>query len=61
VIDVSEVFTASSICLIMEEVSSSETSVNFCEITWHNIPEECHFHTLYENFKSKIKTRSTTN
>jgi hypothetical protein len=36
-----------------EAVSAFETFVNFCETTWHNIPEDSHLHTLFcENLKS---------
>jgi hypothetical protein len=30
------------IALMMEAVSTSETSVNFYETTWRNIPEDSH-------------------
>jgi hypothetical protein len=30
------------IALMMEAVSTSETSVNFYETTWRDIPEGCH-------------------
>jgi hypothetical protein len=30
------------IALMMEAVSTSETSVNFYQATWHNIPEDSH-------------------
>jgi hypothetical protein len=37
----------------MEAVSTSETSVNFYQTTWRNIPEESHLHTSHdENLKS---------
>jgi hypothetical protein len=32
------------IALMMEAVSHSETSANFYQTTWRNIPEECHLH-----------------
>jgi hypothetical protein len=39
--DVSEVLTASIIiALMMDAVSTSETTVNFYEITLYNIPED---------------------
>jgi hypothetical protein len=39
----------------MEAVSTSETSVNFNEITRRNIPEDRHLHTnRRENLKSHI-------
>jgi hypothetical protein len=38
---------------MMEAVSTSETSANFYEITWRNIPEDSHLHTRRrENLKS---------
>jgi hypothetical protein len=43
--DVSEVLVASIIALMMEAASTSETSVNFYQITWHNNPEGSHLHT----------------
>jgi hypothetical protein len=36
-----------------EAVSTSETSVNFCETTQRNIPEDCHSHSR-ENLKSHL-------
>jgi hypothetical protein len=44
--DVSEVFTAYYIiiALMMEAVSTSETSVNFYETSRRNIPEDSHIH-----------------
>jgi hypothetical protein len=39
--DVSEVLAAS---LMMEAGSISETSVNFCDTTRRNIPEDRHLH-----------------
>jgi hypothetical protein len=57
--NVSEVLFASIIkarsliSLIMESLSTSETSVNFYETTRRNIPEDRHFHALRrENPKS---------
>jgi hypothetical protein len=39
--------------LMMEAVSTYETSVNFYETTQRNIPEGCHLHThCHENLKS---------
>lgn len=29
---------------MMEEVNTSETSINFYEITQHSIPDDCHIH-----------------
>jgi hypothetical protein len=39
--DVSEVHTASTIALMMEEIRTSETSVYFSENTLQYIPEGC--------------------
>jgi hypothetical protein len=49
--------TASTIVLMMEAVSTSETLVNFYQTTWHNIPEGSHFHAtnslkLWSNLQS---------
>jgi hypothetical protein len=44
---VSEVLAASIIALIMEAASTSETSVNFYQTTWHNIPEDSHLHGFW--------------
>jgi hypothetical protein len=47
--DASEVLTASIISvmsLMMEAVSTSETPVNFCEITRRNIPEDSYIRLL---------------
>jgi hypothetical protein len=41
-----EVLTATTITLMMETVSTSETSVSFYKTTWCNIPEGSH---LQEN------------
>jgi hypothetical protein len=42
-----------SIALMMEAESTSETSVNFYQTTWRNVPEDSHFHNLRrENLKS---------
>jgi hypothetical protein len=39
--------------MMMEEVLTSETSVNFYETARRNIPEDCHLHTRRrENLKS---------
>jgi hypothetical protein len=38
-------YLVSAFTLMMEAVSISETSVNFYEITRHNIPENSHLHT----------------
>jgi hypothetical protein len=41
------------IALIMEAISTSETSVNFYQITRRNIPEDSHLHTrCRDNLKS---------
>jgi hypothetical protein len=31
---------------MMEAASTSETLVNFCQTTWHNIPEDSHLQIL---------------
>jgi hypothetical protein len=49
-----EVYTPSIvkvIALMMEAVRTSETSVNFCQTTWRNIPEHGHLYTF-----SKVHT-----
>jgi hypothetical protein len=41
--------------LMMEAVSTSETSVSFCQTTLLNIPEDSHVHTRRrENRKSQL-------
>jgi hypothetical protein len=54
--DVSEVFTTfiiTAMSLMMEAVSSSETSAIIYQITWRNIPEDSHLYTRRrENLKS---------
>jgi hypothetical protein len=46
------------IALIMEAVSTSETSVNFYETTSCNIPEGCQLHAnCCKNFKSQYGAR----
>jgi hypothetical protein len=53
---VPEVLTSSLVALIMEEVSNSETSVNFDKTTRLNIPEDSHLHTrCRENLKSHME------
>jgi hypothetical protein len=43
-----------AIALMMEAVSTSETSVNFYQTTQRNIPEDSHLHTRHrKNLKSK--------
>jgi hypothetical protein len=55
-IDVLEVITASTTLAIgraMEAVSTSETSIDFCETTRRSIPEYSHVYTRRrENLKS---------
>jgi hypothetical protein len=48
--DVSDVLTASIIkaMRIMQAVNTSETSVNFYQTTWNNIPETGHLHLALE-------------
>jgi hypothetical protein len=42
-----------AIALMMEAVSTSETSVNFYQTTWRNISEDSHhYNLLRENLKS---------
>jgi hypothetical protein len=48
--DVSEELRA--IALMMEAVSSSETSVNFYQTTRRNIPEDSHLHSESEQSNS---------
>jgi hypothetical protein len=42
----SRVVSMAIIALMMDAVSSSETSVNFYENTWRSIPEGSNLHTL---------------
>jgi hypothetical protein len=43
---------ALAMALMMEAVSTSETSVNIYQTKWHNIPEDSHIHTRRrENLK----------
>jgi hypothetical protein len=54
-IDVSEVFAASIINLIMGTASTSETSVNFYYATRHKKPEASHIHNrCHDNLKSEL-------
>jgi hypothetical protein len=48
--DVSDVLTVSIIKVmrIMQAVNTSETSVNFYQTTWNNIPETGHLHLALE-------------
>jgi hypothetical protein len=43
---VSQVLTAATIivALKMEAVSTPETSINFHQTAWHNIPKDSHLH-----------------
>jgi hypothetical protein len=43
--DVSEVLSASIIWVMMEAVSTYETTVSFYQITWCSIPEDIQLHT----------------
>jgi hypothetical protein len=46
--------TNSLIALMMEAMSTSETSASFYETTWRNIPEDSNLHTRHhEILKSK--------
>jgi hypothetical protein len=46
-------------CPHHQGISTSETSVNFSEIAWHNIPEDSHLHTRrrekLESHKNRLK------
>jgi hypothetical protein len=54
-VEVSNVLTASIIRVTIEAVSPYETSVNFCQSTRRNIPEDNYLHTRrLENQKSRI-------
>jgi hypothetical protein len=55
VTDISELLTDSIMALMMEAVSTSETSVNFYQTTRSNITEDTHLHTRrQENLKSHL-------
>jgi hypothetical protein len=59
--DVSEVFIASIIALIMEAVLTSEMSVYFDVTTWRYVPEDSEVHTHHrENLKSHICNKEVT-
>jgi hypothetical protein len=50
------VLAASIIAMMMEAASTSETSVNFYQMTRHNNQEVSHLHThRHENLKSQIR------
>jgi hypothetical protein len=54
--DVSGVFTLLVVALMMEAVSTSETSAILHETTWRNIQEHKHIHTCSrEHLKSKLR------
>jgi hypothetical protein len=54
--DFSEVLTVSIRALTMDAASTFETSVNFYQTTWRNIPEDSHLHTRRrENLKSHLR------
>jgi hypothetical protein len=38
---------------MMEAASTSESSVNFCQTTWHNIPEDS-YHLDFGCFQSRV-------
>jgi hypothetical protein len=44
---------ASIIRVMMEAASSSETSVNFYQTTWRNIPEDSQLHTTQISTRMK--------
>jgi hypothetical protein len=47
--------------LMMEAVSTSETSVNFYQTAWRNIPEDSHLHNRRrDNLKFQQKSYETT-
>jgi hypothetical protein len=49
-------YLAYSSALKMEALSSSETSINFCETVWRRIPEDSNFRSYsLENLKSTIE------
>jgi hypothetical protein len=53
---ISQVITISFIrALMMDAVSTSETSINFHETTWSNIPEGCHLQLLnrFQHFNNE--------
>jgi hypothetical protein len=57
--DVSEVLAASIIVALMEAESTSETSVNVCQTTQHNNPEDCRLRPTscvpaYQNDKLQV-------
>jgi hypothetical protein len=44
-----------AIALMMETVSTSETSVSFYQTTWRNVPEDSHLYIRHrENLKSHL-------
>jgi hypothetical protein len=48
------------IALMMKAVSTSKTSVNFYQTTWHNIPEDSHIYARRrENLKSYVDNFNT--
>jgi hypothetical protein len=47
----SEVLAASIIALMMEAASISKTSVNLCQATRRNNPEDSHLHTSRREYK----------
>jgi hypothetical protein len=51
-------FIRTTVAVMVEAVSISETSVNFCQTTWRNIPEGSHHHTRHCD---DLKTRKTEN
>jgi hypothetical protein len=44
------------VALMMEAVSSSETSVNIYQTTWCNIPKDSHLHTLHTGHRVNLKS-----
>jgi hypothetical protein len=55
--DVSDVLTFACFREMMEVVSTSETSIDFYETTWCNIPEDSHLHVSYTSPQHKNMLR----
>jgi hypothetical protein len=48
------VFTTSIIALMMEEVSTSETSLDFYQTTRRNIPEDSQLHSIVSDYDYQL-------